>query len=124
MSVSRPFCDVGRVVRGRRERREAPPRRPPFTCPIQPNPHSSYRVDTHDIMQVHPMRTLDTPLLTMTEAARALTVSKRTLERFMAAGLFPQPVRFTSRCVRVLASDVADYVEQQIRRRDSGRSSA
>lgn len=70
------------------------------------------------------MRTEDIPLLKMTEAARALTMSKRTLERLMAAGEFPQPVRFTSRCVRVPASDVAAYIEKLIHRRDTGRATA
>lgn len=67
------------------------------------------------------MRTLDTALLTMTEAARALTMSKRTLERLMAAQKFPQPVRFTSRCVRVPESDVVAYLERLMGQRDRRR---
>lgn len=67
------------------------------------------------------MRTLDTPLLTMTEAARALTMCKRTLERLIAAGQFPQPVRFTSRCVRVPESDVVAYLERLMDQRNRRR---
>ena len=73
-------------------------------------------------MAVHAMNHGDTILLTMHEAAGALTMSKRTLERLMAAKEFPQPLRFTSRCVRVPASDVDAYLEKLFRRRNSGRA--
>jgi len=56
-------------------------------------------------------------LHTMPQAAALLTVSKRTLERLIAAGEFPQPVRFTSRCVRVPAADVAAYIERKLAQR-------
>jgi len=79
-------------------------------------------VDNHDIMGVQPMNAGDCILLTMREAAGALTMSKRTLERLMAAREFPQPLRFTSRCVRVPASDVDAYIERQLRRRNAGRA--
>jgi len=66
----------------------------------------------------------DSILLTMHEAAGALTMCKRSLERLMAAGEFPQPLRLTKRCVRVPASDVDAYLEKLYRRRDSGRASS
>jgi len=69
------------------------------------------------------MNAADSILLTMYEAAAALTMSKRTLERLMAAGEFPQPLRFTKRCVRVPASDVDAYLEKAFRRRNAGRAS-
>jgi excisionase family DNA binding protein len=75
-------------------------------------------------MAVHAMNHGDTILLTMDEAAGALTMCKRTLERLMAAGEFPQPLRFTARCVRVPASDVDAYIERQLRRRNGGRANA
>jgi excisionase family DNA binding protein len=56
-------------------------------------------------------------LLTMPQAAERLTMSKRTLERLMAAHEFPQPVRFTSRMVRVLASDVDAYLVKKVTER-------
>lgn len=72
-------------------------------------------------MAPHAMRNEDAKLLTMGQAAALLTMSKRTLERLMAAGQFPQPVRFTSRCVRVPASDVVTYVQGLIAYRDARR---
>ena len=72
-------------------------------------------------MRVLPMNSADCTLLTMPEAAGALTMSKRTLERLMAAGEFPRPLRLTKRCVRVPASDVDAYLEKLIRRRNGGR---
>jgi len=56
-------------------------------------------------------------LHTMAEAAALLTMSKRTLERLIAAKEFPPPVRFTARCVRVPAADVAAYIERKLLQR-------
>lgn len=66
----------------------------------------------------------DTILLTIEEAAGALTVTKRTLYRLIAAGAFPQPIALVPPrgCMRVPASDVDAYIERQLRRRNQGRA--
>lgn len=86
-----------------------------------PMPQNSHVIDVHDIMSVLPMNFDDCQLFTMREAAAGLTVSKRTLERLIAAGEFPKPVKL-GRSSRVPASDIAAYIEGLIRRRNSGRA--
>ena len=51
------------------------------------------------------------PLLTLPRAAQELSISKRTLERLIAAGKFPAPIRI-GRSLRVPASDLSTYLEK------------
>lgn len=51
-------------------------------------------------------------LLTKREVARLLRVCVRTVERHVALGKFPQPIRFTERSIRWRRQDIEDYVEQ------------
>lgn len=55
-------------------------------------------------------------LLTYPEAARALTISRRTLERMVSGGAFPQPLRVGGSS-RFHRDDVANYLEQLRRAR-------
>ena len=50
-------------------------------------------------------------LLTLPQAAHDLSVSRRTLERLISAGIFPTPVKI-GRSSRVLREDIANYLEQ------------
>lgn len=67
------------------------------------------------------MESGDCILLTKREAAGALRMCVRSLERLMASGEFPQPIRFTKRLVWVPASDVDAYLARQLRLRNMGR---
>lgn len=53
----------------------------------------------------------DRLLLTLPQAAHTLTISKRTLERLIAAGDFPAPVKI-GRSSRVPMADLAAYLER------------
>ena len=55
-------------------------------------------------------------LLTLPQAARELTISKRTLERLIAAGEFPSPVRI-GRSARVPSTDLVTYLEKLLAQR-------
>lgn len=55
-------------------------------------------------------------LLNLNHAARLLTVSRRTLERLIADGKFPHPVKI-NRSSRVLRSDVERYIDNCIKGR-------
>jgi excisionase family DNA binding protein len=60
---------------------------------------------------------LETPLLiTLEQAAQRLAISRRTLERLMAAGEFPSPLKL-GRSARVEAKDVEAYCAQLRARR-------
>jgi excisionase family DNA binding protein len=60
---------------------------------------------------------LEAPLLiTMEQAAQRLAISRRTLERLMAAGEFPSPLKL-GRSARVEAKDVDAYCAQLRARR-------
>ena len=50
-------------------------------------------------------------LMTSQQVANRLAVSVRTLWRLVAAGKFPQPVRYNRKLVRWKAVDVARYIE-------------
>ena len=50
-------------------------------------------------------------LLTLPQAAQDLSISKRTLERLIAAGDFPAPVKI-GRSSRVPRTDLASYLEK------------
>jgi excisionase family DNA binding protein len=50
-------------------------------------------------------------LLTSQQVAEKLAVSVRTLWRLVAAGKFPQPVRYNRKLVRWKAVEVARYIE-------------
>ncbi|MBL9215391.1 MAG: helix-turn-helix domain-containing protein [Opitutaceae bacterium] len=55
-------------------------------------------------------------LLTLMEAATCLGVSRRTLERMIAEGQFPPPVKIR-RSSKVLRSDVQAYLTKAVRTR-------
>lgn len=60
----------------------------------------------------------DCQLYDMREAALGLRVSKRHLERLIASGEFPKPLKIGSRSL-VPLTDVTEYIEKLIRRRDN-----
>lgn len=55
-------------------------------------------------------------LLTLNQAALSLSVSKRTLERLIAGGAFPPPLKI-GRSSRVSREDISNYLEQLRRAR-------
>lgn len=55
-------------------------------------------------------------LLTYPETARALTISRRTLERMVSGGTFPQPLKVGGSS-RFHRDDVANFLEQLRRAR-------
>ena len=50
-------------------------------------------------------------LMTSQQVAERLSVSVRTLWRLVAAGKFPQPVRYNRKLVRWKTTDVSRYIE-------------
>lgn len=62
-------------------------------------------------------------LFTLPRAAQQLSVSKRTLERLMARGVFPPPVKI-GRSSRVLRTDIAAYLDQLCRERGDQRGTS
>jgi excisionase family DNA binding protein len=58
-----------------------------------------------------PQRTAGPDLLTSQQVAERLAVSVRTLWRLVAAGKFPQPVRYNRKLVRWKNAEVARYIE-------------
>jgi excisionase family DNA binding protein len=59
-------------------------------------------------------------LLTLKEVAAHLRVCRRTIEREIAAGRFPSPLKI-GRCTRVAESDLHAYLER-LRRESAGPS--
>ena len=55
-------------------------------------------------------------LLTLPQAAHELSISKRTLERLIAAGEFPSPVRI-GRSARVPSTDLVTYLQKLLAQR-------
>ncbi len=55
-------------------------------------------------------------LLTLQQTARSLAISKRTLDRLIAGGSFPAPLKI-GRSSRVSRVDIAGYLEQLRRQR-------
>ena len=55
-------------------------------------------------------------LLTLNQTALVLAISKRTLERLIAGGVFPVPLKI-GRSSRVPRDDIANYLEQLRRQR-------
>lgn len=55
-------------------------------------------------------------LLTLNQAAQSLAISKRTLERLIAGGTFPVPLKI-GRSSRIPRDDIASYLEQLRRQR-------
>jgi excisionase family DNA binding protein len=55
-------------------------------------------------------------LLTLPLAAQRLSISKRTLERLISAGVFPHPVKI-GRSSRVPSGDLTRYLDQLCRER-------
>ncbi len=58
-----------------------------------------------------PCGTEDRLLITMKQAASSLSISKRTLDRLIAAGAFPPPLKI-GRASRVSLTDIANYLER------------
>lgn len=58
-----------------------------------------------------PERLAGPELLTSQQVAERLAVSVRTLWRLVAAGKFPQPVRYNRKLVRWKAAEVSRYIE-------------
>jgi prophage regulatory protein len=58
-----------------------------------------------------PQRKAGPDLLTSQQVAERLAVSVRTLWRLVAAGKFPQPVRYNRKLVRWKNAEVARYIE-------------
>ena len=55
-------------------------------------------------------------LFTLNQAAQSLAISKRTLERLIAGGVFPVPLKI-GRSTRVPREDISDFLEQLRRQR-------
>ena len=51
-------------------------------------------------------------LLTMDDAAARLGMTKRSLQRLIASGRFPRPIKLTPKITRVLHADVVDYIRR------------
>lgn len=68
------------------------------------------------VSQSVPATTGDRDLLTLPTAAERLSISKRTLERLIASGAFPHPVKI-GRSSRVPRGDITRYLEQLCRER-------
>jgi excisionase family DNA binding protein len=64
----------------------------------------------------------DPILLTLSQAARRLSICRRTLERLIASGEFPQPIKIRGSS-RVAVTDVEGYVARLMRIRAGGTSS-
>lgn len=58
----------------------------------------------------------DRDLFTLPKAAEKLSISKRTLDRLIASGTFPHPVKI-GRSSRVLRGDITRYLDQLCRER-------
>ena len=55
-------------------------------------------------------------LLTLSQTAQALSISKRTLNRLIAGGTFPAPLKI-GRASRIAREDIAGYLETLRRER-------
>ena len=77
-----------------------------MTIPSSEPLHASTRSNPDD----------DRDLYTLPRAAQKLSVSKRTLQRLIASGAFPTPVKI-GRASRVMHEDIAGYLEQLRRER-------
>ena len=62
-------------------------------------------------------------LVTLPEAAQMLSVSKRTLERQIAGGAFPSPMKI-GRSVRVSLADISAYLLRLEQRRGCAQGGA
>ena len=52
-------------------------------------------------------------MVTMNEVTQLLCVTRRTLERWVEMGQFPQPVRLGAKIVRFRRTDVEAYLRKQ-----------
>ena len=62
-------------------------------------------------------------LFTLPRAAAQLSISKRTLERLIAGGVFPPPLKI-GRSSRVLRTDITSYLDQLCRQRGDQRGAS
>jgi excisionase family DNA binding protein len=58
--------------------------------------------------------------LTIQQACKILDVSERTFRRMIAAGEFPKPLRCNKRWVRVLKSDIEEFLKRLEQQRHPG----
>ena len=65
----------------------------------------------------------DRELFTLPRAAQKLSVSRRTLERLIASGAFPPPIKI-GRSSRVMRTDIANYLDQLCRQRGDNRGTS
>ena len=56
---------------------------------------------------------MDNGLLTTSQAANALAISRRTLESWRLKGTGPPFISYSSRCVRYRESDLREWLEKQ-----------
>jgi excisionase family DNA binding protein len=77
-----------------------------------PCPHFYHESTMSEVLSLHDAL----QLLTMPEAAQRLGISRRSLERLVAAGEFPRPLKVGG-ASRVLASDVSAYVSRLLAQR-------
>jgi excisionase family DNA binding protein len=62
-------------------------------------------------------------LLTLEQTAQRLSVCRRTLERLMASGHFPRPLK-VGRASRVAVSDVEDFLKGLVESREQNPGGA
>jgi excisionase family DNA binding protein len=72
-------------------------------------------------MATPPHQTAGRDLLTKQEVARLLKVSVRTIERHVALGKLPQPIRLSQRCIRWRRQDFDDHLERLGRKPEAQR---
>ena len=84
---------------------------------------SASRSTVHSSSPNQPAISENRELFTLPRAAQQLSVSKRTLERLMARGEFPPPVKI-GRSSRVLRTDIAVYLDQLCRQRGDQRGAS
>lgn len=79
-----------------------------------PCPHFYHETKMSDVVSLHGAL----QLLTMPQAAQRLGISRRSLERLIAADEFPRPLKVGG-ASRVLASDVSAYISRLLAEREA-----
>lgn len=70
------------------------------------------------MVETEEMAALD--FLTLKEVAKLLRITQRTLERLIASGQFPRPLKI-GKCSRIPKSDFDDYLQGLFAKRDRVR---
>ena len=55
----------------------------------------------------------DKDLLTVNDVARKLSISQRTVWRWLAMGRLPEPIRYSATCIRWRAADIQRHIDSQ-----------